>query len=107
MTSFDVNNFMTEDAGKLICALGPLDEAREDVDRTARDGESIELVFIDDKEPIIERLRSHGSQNSPPHAVDIALGFRMVYKFEMLFCLAAELAANPDFFVFPRRTYTG
>lgn len=56
-----MHNFVAHDAGKLIRALSPLDESREDVDRTARDGKSIELIFIDDKETIIERLWSRGS----------------------------------------------
>ena len=106
MTSFDVNDFVTQHAGKLIRALRPLDESREDVDGTAWDGKSIELIFVYDEEAIIERLRSRGGQNSPPHTVDIALGFGMIYKFQMLFRLAPKFAANPNFFVFSRRSYS-
>jgi len=101
-----MDNFVTKDARKFVRALGPLDESSEDIYGTSRDGKSIELIFIDDKETVIERLRSCGSENSPAHAVDVALGFGMVYKFEMFFCLAAELAANSDFFVLSRRTYS-
>ncbi len=61
MTSFDVNNFVTEDAGKLVGALGPLDEARKKIDRAARNRKSVELIFVDDKETVIERLRPCGS----------------------------------------------
>ncbi len=56
-----MNNFVTDDAGKLVGTLGPLDESSENVDRTARNRKSIELIFVDDKETVIERLRSCGS----------------------------------------------
>jgi hypothetical protein len=97
---------VTEDAREFVRALGPFDESSKDIYGTTRDGKSVELIFIDDKEPVIERLRSCGSENSPPHAVDVTLGFGMAYEFEMLSCLAAELAANSDFVVLSRRTYT-
>ena len=81
MTGFDMDKLVPQNAGKLIGRLGALDQSRKDVDRTTRDSESIELIFIDDKKAVVERLRSHRCQDAPADAIDIALDFGVIYEF--------------------------
>jgi hypothetical protein len=102
-----MNDLMPHNSGELIGALGALDQSRENVDRATGHGKSIELIFIDGKKTIIERLGPGGSQNAPSYAIDIALDFRIIDEPKILFCLAAEFTADSCFLVFTRRTDGG
>ena len=65
------------------------------------------MVFFDDKEPIVIREWTGGSEYPPPNTIDVTFDFRLIDELEMLFGFAAKLAANSGFFVFSRRTYGG
>ena len=104
MTRFDMDDFVAEYAGQFIRRFRPIDEAGEEIDRSAGDGKGVELLVFDDKKSIVKSDRTGGAENPPGDAIDIALDFRLIDKLEMLLGFAAKLAADPDFFVFGRRS---
>src|SRR5262245_14985563 len=105
MPSLDVDDFMAEHAGQFIGALRPFDQTREDIDRSTGNGEGVELVFLDDEKTVIERQWPSGCKNAPADAVDVAFDLRVIAELELLFGLAAKLAADSGFFIFAGRTY--
>jgi hypothetical protein len=104
---FDVNNFMPQDAGDLGSGFGLFNEPREKENRSAGDRKSVELGILDDKESVVEGLRTHSGQYALSNAVDIAFNLRVGDEFELLAGLASKFAADPDFFVFARAAYGG
>ena len=104
MTSFNMDDFMAEHAGYLVGGLRPFDETGEEIDRSAGDGKGVQLRVLDDKKSIVKRERTGGAENPPGYAIDITFDFRMADKLQMLFRLAAKLAADSDFLVFGGRS---
>ena len=56
----DVDNFMAQNAGDLGSCFRLFDEACEEENRSSGNRKGIELVILDDKKTVVERLGPHG-----------------------------------------------
>src|SRR5262245_4781013 len=96
---------MAQDAGDFRSGFGLFNKPSEKENRPSGNGKGIELGFLNDKETVIEGLRSHSGQYALPNAVDIAFNFSVGFELELLAGLAPKFSADPDFFVFARPAY--
>jgi hypothetical protein len=103
MVALDVNDLVTQNSGELVGAADPFEEARMDIDGTARHCEGVQLRIFHDKEAIVEGLRTHGGDKPLAHLVDVALHLGMLNQLEFLPRLATELPADPHLLIFSRR----
>jgi hypothetical protein len=99
MSILHVNDFVSHDPGKFGCASHAVYETREDINGSSGDGKGVELGLFDDKETIVERLRSHDRQQPSSHSIDISLDFYVVDKLKLLLCFTPKFPADLNLFI--------
>ena len=102
-----MGNLVAEDTGHLIFFFGQNEKACRDENVPSGNRKGIKLGFLNDKETVIEGLRSHSGEYALPNAVNIAFNFRVGFELELLASLAPKFSADPDFFVFARPAHRG
>lgn len=107
MAPFHMHDFMSEDSGDFVGALRFFHQPGVKVNRSAGDGESVELGVFDDEETVVEGLRPHGGKNPLSDALDIAFNFGIIDEPKMFLGLAPKLSADSYLFVLARRTERG
>jgi hypothetical protein len=100
MSIFDVNNFVSHDAGELRRALDAAYEAREEINRTPGHRKGVELRIFDDKETIVERLWPHNRKQPLPHAADVSLDLQVIDEVEVLLGFTPEFPADSFLLIF-------
>ena len=73
MARFHVNEFVAENAGKLIGAFNPLDQSGVNVNRSPGHGKGIELRVLHYEEAVIKRRGPHHGKEPAANPVDVAL----------------------------------
>jgi hypothetical protein len=105
--TFDVDDFVAENAGDLGAGFCFLDESGKKENRSSGNGKGIKLVVLYDKKTVVEGLWPHGQQYALPKPVDIAFDLGIANELKLLARLAPKFSADPNFFVFARPAHGG
>ena len=107
MTTFHMNNLVTQYTSKLVCALYSLNETSVNKDGTARNCKGVQLGIFYYEEAVIKGLRPHGGKESLAYLTDVTLYLQVLDQLELAPCFAAKLPTDSHLIIFTNRFQQG